>query len=305
MAARVVGDYLRMIKFSHTIFALPFSGIAFLLALPGSGLLLEGRPTTRFYILGVQVILCMAALRSAAMGFNRLVDRNLDAANPRTATREIPAGVISVSSARVFVGVSLLIFVAVAASINPLCGLLAPIAIALALGYSYAKRFTMFCHLFLGAAIGVAPVATWVAVRGHLGWSVFLEPVPLLWSAGLSLYISGFDILYACQDVDFDRERGLYSLPSRLGIPAALWIARAAHVAALALFISAGRQSGAGIGFGLAAVVVAALFLAEHWLVRADRLTHIPIAFFHVNASISGVLFLGLVIDTALRGLPF
>ena len=302
MAARVLGDYLRMIKFSHTIFALPFAGIAFLLAVPGSGLVTEGQPSLRFYLLIVQVVVSMAALRSAAMGFNRLVDRQIDAANPRTAIREIPAGAITVSNARWFVLVSLFVFLVTAVTINPLCGILAPFAVVFVLGYSYAKRFTMFCHLFLGAAIGIAPTATWVAVRGHLGWEVLLDPVPLLWSAGLALYIAGFDTLYSCQDVEFDRRHGLHSFPARLGIPRALWIARGAHVLALALFLLAGQRSGAGAGFMAAALVVAALFLAEHLLVRADRLTHIPIAFFHVNASISTVLFLGLLIDTIVRG---
>lgn len=295
MALRSVGDYLRMIKFSHTIFALPFAGIAFFEALPGSGLLWPGE--WRVYLLAVQVVVAMAALRSAAMGFNRLVDRKIDASNPRTAVREIPSGTISVSSAVVFITVSLLIFVAAAFSINLLCGLLSPLAVALALGYSYSKRYTMFCHFILGAAIGLAPTATWLAVRGHLGWQVLLDPLPLLWSAGLALYIAGFDILYSCQDAQFDRDSGLFSMPSRLGVTTALWIARVAHLCALAFFVAAGMRAGAGLAFFVAAAVVAGLFLLEHHLVRPGKLERIPLAFFHVNASISSVLLLGLLAD--------
>ncbi len=301
MSARVISDYLRMIKFSHTIFALPFAGIAFLLALPGTGLIVDGSPTRALFILVAQVVVCMAALRSAAMGFNRIADRHIDARNPRTSAREIPRGIISVARGWWFVGVSLLIFFATAFTINLWCALLSPVAIALALGYSYSKRFTFLCHFLLGIAIGIAPTATWLAVRGHLGWPEFASLHPLLWSAGLAFYIAGFDILYACMDADFDRAEGLHSIPARFGVPRALWIARASHAVALTFFVLAGRDAGAGAGYFIAAVIVAFLFVTEHLLVRADNLKHVPVAFFHVNASISSVLFLGLLSDVILR----
>ncbi len=285
-----------MIKFSHSLFALPFAGIAFILALPGSGLLQDGIPTMAFYILIAQVIICMVSLRSAAMGFNRLVDRDIDAANPRTSNREIASGQISVTSARWFIGLSLAVFIITAYTINLLCGLLAPVAAALVLGYSYTKRFTFLCHYVLGMAIGVAPTATWLAVRGEFAL------VPVLWSAALTLYIAGFDILYSCQDADFDREAGLYSMPSRLGIGPALATARVSHVGAAVLFVAAGHVAGAGYAFFIAAAIVGVLFIIEHSLVRPGKLDQIPIAFFHINASISAILFVGLLADYFIRG---
>lgn len=280
-----------MIKFAHTIFALPFAGIAVLIALPASDLLSDGRPNAAFYWMMLKILICMVALRSAAMGFNRLVDRDIDAANPRTAGREIPSGKLAATTVGLLVIGFTLVFIATAFWINTLCGLLAPAAVLLVLGYSYTKRFTFLCHFFLGLAIGVAPTAAYIAILGRV------DAAPLLWSAGLMFYIAGFDILYACQDADFDRASGLHSLPARFGVPAALWTARVAHVVALVLFLAAGRFSGTGPAFAATAVLVALLFLAEHLLVRPGRLERIPIAFFHVNASISSVLFLGLLVD--------
>ena len=289
-------DYLRMIKFSHTVFALPFAGIAFLLALPGSEAWNGGSPGGAFYLLLGQIIICMASLRSAAMGFNRLADREIDAANPRTAVREIPRGVISPGNARLFIIISSLIFIATAFWINTLCGMLSPVAIALALGYSYSKRFTMFCHYILGLAIGIAPLAAWLAVRGTA------EPLPLLWSGGLMMYIAGFDILYSCQDAAFDKEQGLHSLPARLGVKPAIYISRLTHLAAVGFFLWAGIEGKSGPVFWGALGIVALLFLTEHVLVRPGRLEKIPAVFFNVNAAISMVLFLGLLLDVVLRG---
>lgn len=291
----MIARYLRMIKFSHTLFALPLAGIAFLQALPMSELLHNGVPTGRFYWLLVLIVIAMTALRSAAMGFNRLADRDIDAANPRTATREIPDGQISVKSARLFIGISLALFFAAAFLINPICALLAPVAAGLVLGYSYTKRFTFLCHFFLGIAIGVAPTAVWLAVLERI------DLLPVIWSAGLAIYIAGFDILYACQDAEYDREVGLHSVPARFGVAAALWIARLCHVAAIVLFAWAGVLGQSGVIFVIAVGIVAVLFFIEHRLVRPGKLERIPIAFFHINASISLVLFLGIALDLLAR----
>ena len=286
-----ISRYLRMIKFAHSIFALPFAGIAFVLALPGSGLWSGDGPAAGFYLLIVQIIICMVSLRSAAMGFNRLVDRKYDAANLRTEKREIPAGEISVVNVKLFIGASLSLFFAAAFWINPLCGFLSPPAALLVLGYSYTKRFTMFCHFVLGLAIGISPTGAWLAVQGEFAL------LPVIWSGALMFYIAGFDILYSCQDADFDREAGLRSIPADLGIPAALWIARFSHLVAIVLFSLAGFLAGSGSVYMITTVIVGGLFILEHSMVRPGKLENIPIAFFHVNASISSILFLGLLLD--------
>ena len=291
-----INHYLRMIKFAHTIFALPFAGIALVQALPGSGLLNHGLFYPALWLLIFQVLIAMVSLRSAAMGFNRIVDRKFDAENPRTAGREIPRGLVSLSRAILFVGVSLGIFILDAFWIGSLPGKLSPVAIALVLFYSYTKRFTLAAHFFLGAGIGLAPLATWIAVRNEFAL------LPALWSLGLMFYIAGFDILYSCQDADFDRSRGLHSIPSRLGIPTALWIARITHLVALGFFFRASLLSRGGPVLYLTLLLVSVLFAVEHALVRPGKLEHIPIAFFHINASISSILFLGLLGDSLLKG---
>ena len=281
--------YLRLIKFSHSIFALPMAGIAVVQALPASPLLEGGAGLLLRALL--LVLVAMVALRSAAMGFNRLVDRDFDRKNPRTANRELATGEISVASARLFVILSVTIFMVAAWLLNPLCGWLSPLAIGVVFFYSYTKRFTWLCHFFLGLAIGLAPTAAWIAILERV------DLAPVLWSAGLLFYIAGFDLLYSCQDAEFDRKLGLSSLPARFGVPTALVVARLSHGAALVFFALAGFYSGTGLLFAVTLLVVAALFFLEHYLVRGGKLHHIPIAFFHVNAAISSVLFLGIVLD--------
>lgn len=291
-----ISNYLRMIKFSHTLFALPLAGIAFVQALPYTTLIQPGgAPTPEFYWMLLKVVVAMAALRSAAMGFNRLVDRDIDGRNPRTAEREIPSGAISTGSAWVFVLASLAIFFAAAFTINPLCAWLSPVAVVAVLGYSYTKRFTFLCHFFLGLAIGIAPTAVWLALLERV------DVLPLFWSGGLMFYIAGFDILYACQDHEFDRQAGLHSVPARFGVPAALMIARTSHVLALALFAAAGLEAGTGAVFAATLVLVGILFFIEHRLVRPGQLERIPLAFFHINASISMILLAGILLDLAVR----
>ena len=290
-----ISNYLRMIKFSHTLFALPLAGIAFVQALPYTTLIQNGTPTPAFFWMLLKVVVAMAALRSAAMGFNRIVDQDIDGRNPRTANREIPGGVISTRSAWTFVIGSLLLFFVAAFTINPLCALLSPIAVLVVFGYSYTKRFTYLCHFFLGMAIGIAPTAVWLAMLERV------DVLPLLCSGGLMLYIAGFDILYACQDHEFDRAAGLYSVPSRFGVATALWIARVCHVAALSFFVCAGVLAGTGLAFVITTTVVAILFVIEHKLVGPGKLERIPIAFFHINASISMILLVGILIDLVVR----
>lgn len=284
----MVADILRMIKFSHTIFALPFAGIAVLLALPGSP---YWDFNASFYVLLAKILICMVALRTGAMTFNRVVDRDFDAANPRTAKREIPSGVISVRAGWTVIAVVTMIFIAAAFSINFLCGVLSPAAVFITYGYSYTKRFTMFSHFVLGLGIGLAPTGAWIAMRGTI------ELAPVLWTVAMMFYIGGFDILYSCQDVDFDKGTGLHSLPSRIGVRSALYVARVSHILALSFFIAAGRLSGTGTIFLLTTAVVGVLFMLEHILVRPDNLDHVPVAFFNINASISTILFVGLGLD--------
>ena len=285
-----------MIKFSHTIFALPLAGIAFVQALDYRSLeypsLYDNNDPPTLLILLLQVLLCMLFLRSSAMAFNRLVDRKYDAANPRTAKRELPQGRLSPRQVLYFAGLSALFFVITAASINQLTGLLALPALALVYTYSYTKRFTYLSHFILGLAIGLAPSAAWIAVLEKI------DILPLLWSVALLFYIAGFDILYACQDYDFDRKNRLYSLPASYGIGTALWIARGCHFLALLFFIFAGLEEHSRAIFYLSVFCVAVLFLIEHILVRPQALQHIPIAFFHINASISTVLFVGVCLET-------
>ncbi|MCB1169641.1 MAG: putative 4-hydroxybenzoate polyprenyltransferase [Leptospiraceae bacterium] len=282
-------DYLGMIKFSHSIFALPFAGIGIVEVLSWEGFSIPQTTVLIHRILACLV--CMVSLRSAAMGFNRIVDRHFDAANPRTATREIPSGKIPLSSAILFTSIALIIFVLAAFSMGMLVGWLSFAAIAFVLGYSWTKRFTYLCHFFLGLAIGLVPSAVWIAFSGTLDW------IAVYWSLGLALYIAGFDIIYSCQDADFDRSRGLHSLPARLGVNNALWMARLSHVLALACFLRAGLEAGNGLVFFLGLIVVAGLFFYEHYLVRGGREENIPLAFFNINAYVSSVLFVILLAD--------
>ncbi len=277
-----VRTYGQMIKFSHTLFAMPFALAAFILAW-------DQYPVTAaqlFYIL-----LALVGARSAAMGFNRIVDAGIDKKNPRTALREIPSGTLSAASAWTFVVLSSVLFIGAAALLGPLCLALSLPVLAILLGYSYTKRFTWLCHLYLGAAIALAPLGTWVAVSGRI------DGVPVLLSMGLMAYIAGFDILYACQDTDFDREMGLYSIPSRLGVSQGLFIAKCLHGFFFAMLVGVGVHAGLSNGYGIAVGVIALLIIIEHRLVSPDDLSNIHIAFFHMNSAISVTLLAGVVLD--------
>ena len=276
---------LEMIKWEHSVFALPF-------ALTGAVLAARGWPSLRTLAL---IVICMVAARSAAMAFNRLADARLDAANPRTAMRALPAGTLSSGFVGGFVVVSSLVFVASAAMLNRLTLELAPLALAVVLLYSYMKRVTRWSHLVLGLALGIAPSAAWIAVRG-----TFDARIAVL-SAAVLLWVGGFDVLYACQDFEHDRAVGLNSVPQAFGVEAAFWIARAMHVGMLALLCWLIALFGLG-KIALAGVaVVAALLLYEHSIVSPRDMRRMNAAFFTLNGVISVVFFGFVAADVLMR----
>src|SRR5215211_1238206 len=264
-----------MIKIEHTLFALPF---AFL----GAVLAARGLPSLRQIL---WIVVAMVGARSAAMAFNRIADRNFDARNPRTATRALPAGLLSVGFVWGFTIVSAAIFLVAAAMLNRLTLLLAPVALACVLLYSLTKRWTQLSHLVLGWCLAIAPTGAWIAVRGEIG-----SAVPLLLSLVVLLWTAGFDVLYACQDYDFDRQEGLRSIPARVGIARALWIARALHAAAFLALVWLFMITRLG-PIALAGVIAtAALLVFQHRLVHADDLSRLNAAFFTTNAFVSVIL---------------
>ncbi len=270
---------LDMIKFEHTVFALPF-------ALMGALLAAGGWP--EWATLG-WILLAMVGARSSAMAFNRLVDRRYDAENPRTASRAIPAGLLTTGQVWLFTLVTTALFFVAAWALNPLALLLSPVALVVIWGYSYTKRFTRWSHLALGLGIGIAPTGAWIAVRGEFAVA------PLLLSAAVMLWVAGFDVIYATQDVEYDRQAGLHSLPSRLGVGPALLLSRAMHAASVVLLAAAGHFAAAGPVY-YAGVLFAALLLAyEQSLVRPTDLSRVNAAFFTVNGFVS----IGLLLFTA------
>ena len=276
---------LEMIKWEHSIFALPF-------ALCGAMLAAGGMPAAAK--LG-WIILCMVSARSAAMAFNRIADAQIDAANPRTAMRAIPAGALSQRFAAIFVTVACGLFVLGAAQLNRATLYLSPVALAIVLLYSYTKRFTRWSHLVLGFALGMAPAAAWIAVRGSL------DPRILLLTAAVTFWVGGFDVLYACQDIEFDRANGLNSIPQALGIPRALILARVLHLLMLGLLLALVIVFGLG-KLAVAGVVVVTLLLAyEHSLVSSNDLSKLNAAFFTMNGVIAVVFFVFLAADMLMR----
>ncbi|HLJ29337.1 MAG TPA: UbiA-like polyprenyltransferase [Candidatus Angelobacter sp.] len=282
---RNIGVTLEMIKWEHSVFALPFALCAAMLAA-------GGMPTAAK--LG-WILVCMISARSAAMAFNRLADAQIDAANPRTVTRAIPAGTLSQKFVMMFVLVSCVIFVLAAAQLNHLTLYLSPVALAVVLLYSFTKRFTRWSHLLLGFALGIAPAAAWIAVRGALDARI------LILTAAVTCWVGGFDVLYACQDVDFDRAYGLNSLPQAYGIPSALWLARALHLLMLALLIALVLSFGLGKIAMLGVLAVALLLAYEHSLVSSKDLSKLNAAFFTMNGVIAVVFFVFVAIDILVR----
>jgi 4-hydroxybenzoate polyprenyltransferase len=269
---------LEMIKFSHTLFALPFALMGAALAVSKPGVVVSGiKPW-------VGILICMVGARSAAMAFNRIVDRRIDAKNPRTATRHIPSGVLSTQSVAIFTVVSCSIFLAGTAMFLPEnpwpLRLSSPVLLWL-LGYSLAKRFTSLAHVWLGVALGMAPAAAWVAFRGELSLT------PVLLGLAVTFWVSGFDILYACQDYDFDTKAGLHSIPARFGIGRSLKIAALLHLVMVCMLVGVGISMPLGwIYFG-GVLVVASLLVYEHSLVKPEDLSKVNVAFFQMNILIS------------------
>ena len=276
---------LEMIKWEHSIFALPF-------ALCGAMLAAGGLPTWHQL---AWIIVAMVSARSAAMAFNRLADASIDAANPRTATRALPIGLLTPGFVTTFVVISCGIFVLAASQLNRLTLWLSPVALAVVLLYSYSKRFTRWSHLFLGFALGIAPAAAWIAVRGSL------DPRILLLTAAVTFWVAGFDVIYACQDYDFDRDHGLHSVPRYLGIHAALWVARVFHLVMLGLLVALVIAFGLGKLAFVGVAAVAVLLAYEHSLVRHDDLSKLNAAFFTMNGVISVVFFLFVAADQLFR----
>ena len=274
-----------MIKWEHSIFALPF-------ALCGAMLAAGGFPAWRQV---AWIVVAMVSARSAAMAFNRLADASIDAANPRTATRALPIGQLTPAFVSTFVLVACGIFVLAASQLNRLTLMLSPVALAVILLYSYSKRFTRWSHLFLGFALGIAPAAAWIAVRGSL------DPRILLLTAAVTFWVGGFDLIYACQDHEYDRSHGLHSLPRYLGIRNALVIARLFHLVMIGLLVALVVTFGLGKLAITGVIAVTALLLYEHTLVRHDDLSKLNAAFFTMNGMISVVFFFFVAGDLLLR----
>lgn len=273
--------YLKMIKFSHSIFALPF-------AFTGAIMAASGIPSPKkiFWITAA-----MVGARAGAMGLNRIIDRKIDAANPRTKNREIPAGKIDIKNVAAFTVISFLVLILAAYRLNPLCLKLSPAAIAVLFIYSFTKRFTWASHFVLGLSLSAAPLGAWLAVRGSFDINI----LPL--SLAVVFWLAGFDTLYALQDIEFDKTHGLYSIPQRFGIKKALLLARFFHLITVLLLISTGFIFNLGLFYWIGMAIVSALFIYEHSLVKADNLRRLDMAFFNMNGYISMTVFVFTLMD--------
>lgn len=277
-----ISDYLRLVKFSHTIFAMPFALLSFTYAW------ITTEPETNIFLLIAQVVGCMVFARNVAMGFNRWADREIDAANPRTRDREIPAGKISARGAMWFIVVNAALFITLAALINPLCGWLSPLALAIVMFYSYCKRFTSMAHIVLGISLGIAPVGAYMAVTGTSTWECWLLALIV------TTWCSGFDIIYALQDAEFDRERGLHSIPALLGTRGALVVSALLHVASIALLVLFATYQPQSWLLWVGCTIFTLILASEHYIVTPTKQRNIGIAFgtFNALASVSLAIFL-------------
>lgn len=296
--------YLSLIKFSHTIFAMPFAIIGFFLGViwysPADSdvfsALLPGAVPVKDYFAGkwhvfVLVILCMIFARSAAMAFNRYLDRSFDARNPRTAVREIPAGILKADSVLWFTIISSLLFIASTYFINPICFYLSPVALAVVLGYSYTKRFTPLCHLVLGVGLSLAPIGAYLAVTGRFDW------LPVLFSFAVICWVSGFDIIYALQDEEFDRSNELYSIPSVLGKTKALRVSELLHLLSTACVVIAGFMGHFGWLYWIGIAVFSGMLIYQHSIVKPNDLRRVNLAFMTANGIASVVFAVFVVAD--------
>lgn len=280
-------NYLSLVKFSHTIFAMPFALIGFFLGVKDLQTATHPNLLTKFFL----VILCMVFARSAAMAFNRYLDRHFDSLNPRTAIREIPSGIITAKNALLFTIINCLLFIATTYFINPLCFYLSHVALLVVLFYSYTKRFTALCHLILGLGLSLAPIGAYIAVTGVFAW------VPLMFSFAVIFWVSGFDIIYALQDVEFDSENKLHSLPVLFGKKNALILSSVLHFISIVCITAAGYLMGGGIMFILGWLVFVGMLVYQHSIVKADDLRRVNIAFMTANGIASVVFALFVIID--------
>ncbi|MBG0778097.1 MAG: UbiA family prenyltransferase [Desulfovibrionaceae bacterium] len=285
-------DLLRMVKIEHSVFALPFAYAGAFLAADSRGL---AWPGWRAFLL---LTLAMVAVRSFAMGFNRVADRAIDTANPRTQNRELVTGAISVGAARAFVAGCGAVFVLACAALNATCLALSPVALALCAVYSYTKRFTRLCHFVLGAVLGLAPLAGWLAVAPDIAGAAGAQALlpALLLFCGVLFWVAGFDILYACQDVDFDRSRGLHSLPARTSLETALALSTMSHAVAAIFFLLAGASAALAWPYYAVWAAVSAVLLWEHRIIGPEDMSRVNVAFFTMNGVISVALFGGVLL---------
>ena len=280
-----ITDYLRLVKFSHTIFAMPFALLSFTYAWQTT------EAEHSLWLLLLQVVGCMVFARNVAMGFNRWADRFIDAENPRTATREIPAGKVSAKGAIGFVVINAILFIALAATINPLCGWLSPVALFVVMFYSYCKRFTAFAHIVLGISLGIAPVGAYMAVTGSSTIECWILALVVM------TWCSGFDIIYALQDADYDRAHGLHSIPSHFSARTSLIISALLHIASVALLVWFASYQPQSWLLYLGCTLFAAILTLEHVLVTPTKQRNIGIAFGNPNAMASVTLAVCLILN--------
>ncbi len=298
-----VKNYLSLVKFSHTIFAMPFALIGFFLAVTSH--IFKGTQAyyhtgfnmgNRFYFSRfILVILCMVFARSAAMAFNRYLDRDIDILNPRTAIREVPRGIITPQNALVFTIVNCFLFIVCTLFINRICFFLSPVALAVVLGYSYTKRFTPFCHLVLGLGLSLAPIGAYLAVTG------FFSLLPILFSMAVIFWVSGFDIIYALQDEEFDKAQHLYSMPAWLGKSSALHISELLHLLSAACVVAAGKLGHFGPLYWVGILVFGGMLIYQHSIVKPTDLRRVNIAFMTANGIASVVFALFVITDLFIR----
>ncbi|HUM97966.1 MAG TPA: UbiA-like polyprenyltransferase [Chitinophagaceae bacterium] len=288
-------NYLSLIKFSHTIFAMPFSLIGFFLALNKSGNF--DFSDKEIYIKLLLVILCMVFARSAAMAFNRYLDRKFDAKNPRTAIREIPSGKITSQQALIFTVITSLLFIIVCYFINDICFYLSPVALAVVLGYSYTKRFTWLCHIVLGLGLSLAPMGAYLAVTGSFHW------LPMLFSFAVIFWVSGFDIIYALQDEAFDKEHNLYSIPAFLGKKKGLRISALLHLFSVVAVLIAGYSGNFGWCYWIGSAIFTGILIYQHSLVKPNDLSRVNLAFMTSNGIASVVFAIFVIADLLIKNI--
>jgi 4-hydroxybenzoate polyprenyltransferase len=286
-----IKNYLSLIKFSHTIFALPFAMIGFFIAVPMTHGSMDALWNAKMMQKLLLVIICMVTARSAAMAFNRYLDRHFDAKNPRTAIREIPAGILSAESALLFVIINCILFITATYFINSICFYLSPVALFVILFYSFTKRFTALCHLVLGIGLSLAPIGAYLAVTGYFNW------LPILFSLTVIFWVSGFDIIYAMQDVDFDQSENLYSIPSTFGKSSGLRISELLHLLSSVSIILAGLVGNFHWIYWIGVLIFVGMLIYQHLLVKPNDLSKVNIAFMTANG-IASVVF-GIIVIIA------